>query len=105
MQGTINAVGDEIRGPDSLIVQADQAKACYDLYINRFATELAKHESRTKEDYEWRKNTLKQWAEIDSHDKLRWHKATIVEIREVEENQRKYTEVRVGFRVYRENNA
>ena len=47
----------EVRG-DDLDVQFDYINSAYDGTISRWSTNLAQFETKTKEDYEWRKANL-----------------------------------------------
>ena len=53
-------------------VEFDLINADYDNTISRWSTFIAQFETKTKEDYEWRKQNLvdcKQFFNVDCHDK------------------------------------
>lgn len=49
--------------------------------MDRWATEICPFESKTKEDYAWRREHLVECKdlEVDAHDKNSWLKATVFE--------------------------
>ena len=55
---------------DELTLEFDLTTPDYDGVINRWSTYIAKFESKTKNDHEWRKNILSNCkdVEIDAHD-------------------------------------
>lgn len=55
-------------------------KRC-DKYIERMSLEIAPFETKTKDNFEWRK-TLKVDAQVDAFDKSSWNKSTILDIQE-----------------------
>ena len=56
---------------DELTLEFDLTTPDYDGVINRWSTYIAKFESKTKADHEWRKSILSGAVnvEIDAHDK------------------------------------
>jgi hypothetical protein len=51
--------------------------------MDRWSTDLVQFETKTKADYEWRRNNVvnAKMLECDVHDKATWNKATIFEIK------------------------
>ena len=48
--------------------------------MDRWSTDLVQFETKTKEDYEWRKTVLQNAInlECDVHDKSSWNKSTVL---------------------------
>lgn len=90
---------------DTLFVEYPESSNFYDGQIDRWATEICPFESKTKEDYAWRKEFLENATdlEVDAHDKSTWLKATIFEIKKQTLHDRVILLANVGFRVYRKN--
>jgi hypothetical protein len=49
--------------------------------MDRWSVEIAPFESKTKDNWEWRK-TITVNQVVDSHDKSVWNKSTILDIKE-----------------------
>ena len=90
---------------DTLFVEYPESSNFYDGQIDRWATEICPFESKTKEDYAWRKEFLENAIdfEVDAHDKSTWLKSTIFEIKKQTLHDRVIMLANVGFRVYRKN--
>lgn len=76
----------------------------YDLDIDRWSINLAQFESRTKEDYEWRRSFASEDTEnflVDMHDLFKWEEGTIFDISVDSINGRDVLVGNCGFRVYR----
>jgi hypothetical protein len=99
MQGQIATVDE-----DQLNVIFPDSSQAYDCRVERYAAELAQFESKTKADYEWKRNNVKLWLEVDAHDKFSWNKATVVkhEEQKIHGTDRVFQQVKIGYRVYRE---
>ena len=91
---------------DTLFVEYPESSNFYDGQIDRWATEICAFESKTKEDYAWRKEFLENAKdfEVDAHDKSTWLKSTIFEVKpKTIDKDRVIMLADVGFRVYRKN--
>jgi hypothetical protein len=99
MQGKIASVDE-----DQLNVIFPESSQAYDCRVERYAAEIAQFESKTKDDYEWKRTSIAEWMEVDAHDKFSWNKATLVKTDEVkiQGTDRVYPQVRVGYRIYRD---
>ena len=77
-----------------------------DMIMDRWATNIAKPGSKTREAYKWRAETFAledgKVIEVDAHDNANWHKSTILERKIVTLQGRKVEIVKVGFRIYRD---
>jgi len=97
MQGEIESVSG-----DNLWVSYPDSSDYYDAYIDRWALELAPFETRTKEDYEWRRSMVKNMTEVDLHDKSSWMKGTVFEVKKQEIREGREIDVCYSaFRIYR----
>lgn len=67
MQGKVVDLED-----DQLDIIFPESPPLYDKEFNRYASELAQFESKTKDDYAWRRATMKEGLECDAHDKCTW---------------------------------
>lgn len=101
MQATVVGVN-----ADTLFIEFPLSPIFYDGRINRWSTELAQFESKTKQDYEWRRDKLAMGAkdfECEVHDKSTWNKSTILEIKSVNVAfERDVLMAYCGLRVYRD---
>lgn len=66
---------------DILFLEFPESSNYYDTTMDRWATQICLFESKTKEDYAWRREQLAgaQDFEVDAHDKGSWLKSTIFE--------------------------
>ena len=80
MQGLIVSVNLD---GDSLNVEFPESSCIYDGIVDRWSTNIMQFESKTKEDYEWRRQFLQNAVnlECEVHDKMSWNKATIFEVK------------------------
>jgi len=69
--------------------------------IDRNSLDLAPFESKTKSTFAW-KSSVKVGDLVDAYDKNTWNKATVFDIQEKEESDRRYTVLYIAFRVYTE---
>ena len=101
LQGDIVKVDGDI-----LSVEFPESSNMYDRAIDRWSSDVAQFESKTKEDYEWRRQFLvnAENFECDMHDKATWNKGTIfnIETKQISPT-RSYVQAYAAFRVYREN--
>lgn len=78
----------------------------YDQEVDRWSTDLAQFESKTKKDYEWRKANLANLDVtdfvVDMHDDLKWEEGTIFDVSQDMSDGRPVLVGNCGFRVYRE---
>lgn len=103
MQAQISAVVDD----DDLYLEFPLVGDSFDRKISRWSSDLAPFESKTKEDYEWRRQNLVNAKdfECDAHDKNKWEKATIFEVKKKEINANRVIDLAfVAFRIYRPHN-
>jgi ubiquitin carboxyl-terminal hydrolase 34 len=71
-----------------------------DRYLDRWSLEIAQHETKTKESWEWRK-TLGVNSLVDGFDKTIWNKSTILEIKDQEINEGRSVKLAlIAFRIY-----
>lgn len=104
MTGFLQAVITRVEG-DTLFLEFPESSNFYDTSMDRWATQICPFESKTKEDYEWRRENLTQAKdfEVDSHDKSSWLKATIFETKQQTiAPDRMITLAYVAYRVYRQ---
>lgn len=68
---------------DDLYLEFPLSQNIYDGRMDRWSTDLVQFETKTKEDYEWRRQNLVNatMLEVDVHDKSSWNKATIFEVK------------------------
>lgn len=80
MTGFMQAIITRVEG-DTLFLEFPESSNFYDTTMDRWATQICAFESKTKEDYAWRRDKLENAKdyEIDAHDKSSWLKATIFE--------------------------
>ena len=78
--GWAQATVKEIRD-DDMDIQFDYINQEYDGTLSRWSTFIAQYESKTKEDYEWRKTKLvdaENLYNVDCHDKQHWFGSSIL---------------------------
>lgn len=75
MQGKVVGVEE-----DDFSVEFPLSPISYDRKVNRWSTDLAPFESKTKDDYEWRTNVLAKTEQLECeiHDKSTWNKGHIL---------------------------
>ena len=76
----------------------------YDHDLPNWSADIAEFETRTKNDYEWRRACFAN-PEVtdyicDMHDNIKWEQGTIFDVREDSSSGRKVLMANVGFRVY-----
>lgn len=78
----------------------------YNCSVERWSTNVAPFETKTKDDYAWRNEYLNnnhKMIEVDINDKGVWRQGTILSFFEEEKNSRKILMAKCGLRIYREN--
>ena len=89
---------------DELAIEIPELPPQYDLTIDRWSINLSQFESKTKEDYEWRRSWASEEStniELDVHDHYKWEEGTIFDISVEDYNGRKVYTGNCGFRIYR----
>ena len=100
--GWAQASVTEVRG-DDLDIEFDYINAGYDGTVSRWSTFIAQFESKTKDDYEWRKKYLvnpSNLFNVDCHDKRNWFGSSILKQKYETQKGRDVLMAYVGFRVY-----
>ena len=104
IKGWVQATITRIEG-DLLSLVFPELTVDYDHDLERWSTDIAEFESRTKEDYAWRREHLNRedLADyiVDVHDKFKWEEGTIFSTFIDNTGGRPVTMANVGFRVYR----
>lgn len=104
MTGFLQAVITRVEG-DTLFLEFPESSNFYDTTMDRWATQICPFESKTKDDYAWRREHVlnSKDLEIDAHDKSSWLKATIFETKQQTISaERVITLAYVAYRVYRQ---
>ena len=103
VQGKIIEIDEE---KDSIVIQMTQIPEIQNGQLTgkspqitgeRWNMEIAEFESKTKLDYNWRKNYIKVGTLVDAFDYDKWYESTILQIKVEDEN----TIVQIAYRVYR----
>ena len=88
---------------DDLDIRFDLLNTLEDMKINRQSPLIARFETKTKEDHEWRTKNLidcKENFNVDCHDREAWWGSSILKTMYETKNGRKSLMALVGFRVY-----
>lgn len=101
LQGTIERVEGDL-----LSVVFPELPVEFDRDIDRWSTDVAQFETRTKEDYEWRRSSMGAPSDAgyvaDVHDLYKWEEATLFRVYAANSGGRSVLMGDIGFRVYRE---
>lgn len=105
-RGWVQCRIDRVEG-DILSLVFPDLPTDWDADYDRWSTDLAEFETKTKEDYAWRNENLanpdlKDFI-LDMHDKFKWEEGTIFDIVENTDSGRPVMLANCGFRVYRTN--
>jgi hypothetical protein len=108
--GYLQAQITALVGDDDLYIEFPLSSNEYDQRISRWSSNLAPFESKTKEDYEWRRDLVanldaEKGLECDVNDKTQWNKSTIFEVKKKTITQTRVIDLaHCCLRIYRPHN-